>query len=225
VDILAEIQNLINEFNLSSEENFDVDSIRIEFSKQYKLEKLQEVGRWCKINKNDKRIMDKLKRRLDTDEITSAYQLEQHNIYYYNSNKDKPKYRKAMMVIFGMKQYHKDPPPQHIVSKIVSILKDISSIDICKDFLYKPNLEKLKQRFYLKRYFEKKIKTYTDTYYINETFITMLEKITIYDKQNKNNLDFTCWRFEALIFIPNIKELALPLHEFKQITDLAKVEQ
>lgn len=221
MDILAEIQNLINEFNLSNDENFDVDSIRIEFSKQYKLEKLKEIGNWKKINKNDKRIMDKLKRRLDTDEVTSAYQLEQHNIYYYNSNKDK-QYRKAMMVIFGMKQYHKDPPPQYIVSKIVSILKNISSIDICKDFLYKPNLENLKQRFYLKRYFEKNIKTYTDTYYINETFITMLEKITIYDKQKKNNLDFTCWRFEALISIPNSKVLALPLNEFKQIIDLVK---
>lgn len=225
MDILAEIEQLINEFNLTNNENLDVDSIRIEFSKQYKLEQLQEVGNWKKINKNDKRIMAKLKRRLDTDEITSAYQLEQHNIYYYNSNKDKPKYRKAMMVIFGMKQYHKSPPPKDIVSKILSILKDISSIDICKDFLYKPNLEKLKQRFYLKRYFDSKMKTYTDTYYINETFITMLEKITIYDKQIKNNLDFTCWRFEALISIPNIKELALPLQEFKQITDLAKVEQ
>lgn len=225
MDILAEIEKLINEFNLSNDENLDVDSIRIEFSKQYKLEQLQVIGNWNKINKNDKRIMAKLKRRLDTDEITSAYQLEQHNIYYYNSNKDKPKYRKAMMVIFGMKQYHKSPPSKHIVRKILSILKDISSIDICKDFLYKPNLEKLKQLFYLKRYFDKKIKTYTDTYYINETFTTMLEKIIIYDKQNKNNLDFTCWRFEALISIPNIKELALPLHEFKQITDLAKVEQ
>lgn len=92
MDVLAEIEKLINEFNLTSNENLDVDSIRIEFSKQYKLEKLKEIGNWKKINKNDKRIMDKLKRRLDTDEITSAYQLEQHNIYYYNSNKDKPKY-------------------------------------------------------------------------------------------------------------------------------------
>ncbi len=224
MDILAELENLIHEFNSTNDENFAIDSIRIEFSKQYKLEQLKEMGTWKKIDKKDKCIMDKLKRRLDTDEITSAYQFETHNIYYYNSNSDKPKYRKAMMVIFGIKQYHKEPPPEQIISKIVSILKDISNIDICKDFFYKPNLEKLKQRFYLNRYFDKKLKNYTDTYYINETFITMLEKITIYNKQNKNNLDFTCWRFEALISIPNSKVLALPLYEFKQITDLAKVQ-
>ena len=220
--IITEIEKLINEFNLTNDENFNVDSIRVEFSKQYKLEQLQEVGNWKKINKNDKKIMDKLKKRLDTSEITSAYQLEQHNIYFYNSNKDKPKYRKAMMVIFGLKQYHKSPPPYYIVSKILSILKNISSIDICKDFLYKPDLEKVKQHFYLKRYFDKRIKAHTDTYYINETFIPMLEKVVIYNKTTKNDLDFICWRFEALISIPNSKILALPLQEFKQITDLAK---
>lgn len=50
----------------------------------------------------------------------------------------------------------------------------------------------------------------------------MLDKITIYNKQNKNNLNFICWRFEALLSIPNSKVLALPLQEFKHITDLAR---
>lgn len=121
MNVLQEIEEIIKEFNSKNNENLDIDSIRISFSKQYKKEKLNELGNWKKINKNDKRIMDKLNRRLDTDEITSAYQLEQYNIYYFNSNKDK-KYRKAMMVIFGMKQYHKSPPPQHIVSKIISMI-------------------------------------------------------------------------------------------------------
>lgn len=222
MNTLSEIEEIIKEFNSNNDENLEIDSIRIEFSKQHKLEQLKEIGCWKKINKNDKKIMDKLKKRLDTDEITSAYQLEQYNIYYYNSNKDRPKYRKAMMVIFGLKQYHTAPPSQRIVKKILSILKNISSIDICKDFTYNPDLEKLKRYFYLKRYFEKKIKAYTDTYYINETYITMLEKITIYNKTVKNDLDFICWRFEALISIPNSKVLALPLQEFKQITDLAR---
>ncbi len=220
MNVLQELENFINEFNLNNNEDFAIDTIRINFSKQHKKDNLELLGNWKKINKNDKKILSKLKRRLVEDEVTSAYQLENYNIYYYNSNKDKPKYRLATMVIFGMKQYHKEPPPQYIVSKILSILKDVSSIDICKDFFYKPNLEKLKQRFNLKRYFNKKLKTYTDTYYINETFITMLEKITIYNKQKKNHLDFTCWRFEALITIPNSKFLALPLNEFKQVSDL-----
>ena len=220
MNILVEIEKLINEFNQTNDEDFEVDSIRVEFSKQHKKEQLEKIGVWRKLNKNDKKIMDRLKKRLDTSEITSAYQLEDYNIYYYNSNKDKPKYRKAMMVIFGLKQYHKSPPPQHIVRMILSILKNVSSVDICKDFLYKPNLQQIEQYFYLKRYVEPRTRTPTETYYINNTGLSMIEKFTIYNKQIKNNLSFTCWRIEALITIPNSKFLALPLQEFKQVSNL-----
>ncbi|MCT7545063.1 hypothetical protein N5T80_01890 [Aliarcobacter cryaerophilus] len=222
MNTLQELENFINEFNLNNDEDFSIDTIRIDFSKQHKKENLEQLGRWKKINKNDKKIMDKLKRRLTADEVTSAYQLENHNIYYYNSNKDKPKYRIATMVIFGMKQYHKAPPPQNIVTKILSILKNITNIDLCFDMKQKPNIELLKNHFDLKRYFDKEIKAYTDTYYINETNILMIDKITIYNKAIKNNLEGILYRIEATISIPNIKVLALPLYEFKQITDLAK---
>lgn len=225
MNTLQEIENFINEFNLNNDEDFAIDTIRIDFSKQHKKENLEQLGSWKKINKNDKKIMDKLKRRLTADEVTSAYQLENYNIYYYNSNKDKPKYRIATMVIFGMKQYHKEPPPQNIVTKILSILKDITNIDLCFDMKQKPNLELLKKHFELKRYFDKTIKAYTDTYYINDTNILMIDKITIYNKAIKNNLEGILYRIEATISIPNIKVLALPLYEFKQITDLAKGNQ
>mgnify|MGYP006350545439 FL=1 len=222
MNILQELENYINEFNQDNNENNSIDTIRIDFSKQHKKKSLEQLGRWKKINKNDKRIMDKLKRRLAVDEVTSAYQLENHNIYYYNSNKDKPKYRVATMVIFGLKQYHKAPPPQNIVTKILSILKNITNIDLCFDMKQKPNLELLKKHFELKRYFDKKIKAYTDTYYINDTNILMIDKITIYNKAIKNNLEGILYRIEATISIPNIRVLSLPLNEFKQITDLAK---
>jgi hypothetical protein len=222
MNTLQELENFINEFNLNNDENFAIDTIRIDFSKQHKKENLEQLGSWKKINKNDKKIMAKLKRRLTADEVTSAYQLENYNIYYYNSNKDKPKYRIATMVIFGLKQYHKAPPPQNIVTKILSILKDITNIDLCFDMKQKPNLELLKKHFELKRYFDKTIKAYTDTYYINDTNILMIDKITIYNKAIKNNLEGILYRIEATILIPNIRVLALPLQEFKQITDLAK---
>lgn len=222
MDILAELQALINEFNSSNDEDLDLDSIRIEFSKQYKQEQLQEIGNWKKINSNDKKIMDKLKRRLTADEVTSAYQLENYNIYYYNSNKDKPKYRKAMMVIFGMKQYHKEPPPHNIISKIVSILKNVTNIDLCKDLPFKPNLEELSKYFDLKQLITKD-GVFTDTYYINKPNILMIDKFTIYNKQIKNDLGFKCWRIEALIIIPNIKYLALPLKEFKDVINLGSL--
>lgn len=222
MNTLQELENFINEFNLNNDEDFSIDTIRIDFSKQHKKENLEQLGKWKKINKNDKKIMATLKRRLTADEVTSAYQLENYNIYYYNSNKDKPKYRIATMVIFGMKQYHKAPPPQNIVTKILSILKNITNIDLCFDMKQKPNIELLKNHFDLKRYFDKEIKAYTDTYYINETNILMIDKITIYNKAIKNNLEGILFRIEATISIPNIRFLALPLNEFKQITDLAK---
>ncbi len=222
MNTLQELENFINEFNQNNNEDFSIDTVRIDFSKQHKKENLEQLGSWKKINKNDKKIMAKLKKRLTLDEVTSAYQLENYNIYYYNSNKDKPKYRIATMVIFGLKQYHKEPPPQNIVTKILSILKDITNIDLCFDMKQKPNLERLKKNFELKRYFDKKIRVYTDTYYINDTNILMIDKITIYNKAIKNNLEGILYRIEATISIPNIKYLALPLYEFKQITDLAK---
>ena len=222
MNTLQELENFINEFNINNNEDFAIDSIRIDFSKQHKKENLEQLGNWKKINKNDKKIMNKLKKRLTDDEVTSAYQLENLNIYYYNSNKDKPKYRIATMVIFGLKQYHKAPPPQNIVTKILSILKNITNIDLCLDIKQKPNIELLKKHFELKRYFDKKIKAYTDTYYINDTNILMIDKITIYNKAIKNNLEGILYRIEATISIPNIRVLSLPLNEFKQITDLAK---
>lgn len=216
MNVLKELENCINEFNKNNQIEFSIDTIRIDFKKQYKLSKLKELGVWKKIDKKDKRIMDKLKRRLVHDEVTSAYQLENYNIYFYNSNKDKPKYRIATMVIFGLKQYHKEPTPHQIVSNIISILKNISNIDLCFDMKIKPNLTKLNNYFNLQRY------KLEDTYYINETNILMLDKITIYNKAIKNKLEDILWRIEALISIPNIKYLALQLYEFKEIINISK---
>lgn len=220
MNILQELENFINEFNQSIDEDFAIDSIRIEFQKQHKKEKLEELGNWKKLTKNSN-ILHKLKKRLVDEEITSVMRLENYNIYYYNSNKDAPRYRTATMVIFGLKQYHKAPPPHQLLTKIITILKDITNIDLCIDLPYKPNLVQLKEHYYLKQYITKD-GVFTDTYYINNTRALMIEKVTIYDKAFKNSLGRILWRIEATISIPNIKVLALPLHEFKQITDLAK---
>ena len=214
MNILQELEDFIREFNTLNDEDFNIDTVRIEFSKQYKLEHLKKVGTWEKIKKNSP-LIPKLKKRLLEDEVTSAYRLEKQNIYYYNSNADAPKYRKAVLVIFGMKQYHKAPPPRALISNILQVLKDVSSVDICIDLPYKPNFETLKKRFTLTPYY--------DTNYINDTGTPMLDTIIFYNKAFKNDLKRTLWRIEAKISIPNFKALMLPLHEFKQITDLAKV--
>jgi len=214
MNILQELEDFINEFNTLKDEDFNIDTLHIEFSKLYKKKKKKKVGTWEKIKKNSP-LIPKLKKRLLEDEVTSAYRLEKQNIYYYNSNADAPKYRKAVLVIFGIKQYHKDPPPRALISNILQILKDVTSVDICIDLPYKPNFETLKKRFTLTPYY--------DTNYINDTGIPMLDTIVFYNKAFKNDLKRTLWRIEAKISIPNFKALMLPLHEFKQITDLAKV--
>ena len=214
MNILQELEAFIEEFNALNDEDFSIDTVRVEFSKQYKLEHLKKVGNWEKIKKNSP-LIPKLKKRLLVDEVTSAYRLEKQNIYYYNSNADAPKYRKAVLVIFGMKQYHKEPPPRETIVNILQILKDITSVDICIDLPYKPNFEALKKHFTLTPYY--------DTQYINDTGTLTLDTIVFYNKAFKNNLKHTFWRIEAKISIPNFKALMLPLYEFKQITDLAKV--
>lgn len=220
MNILQELEDFINEFNQDNGADFSIDSIRTEFQKQHKLEKLKAVGTWKKVGKNSD-ILHKLKKRLAETEVTSVYRLEQYNIYYYNKKDDTKKYRKAEMVIFGMKQYHKDAPPKEIIVKILSILKDITNIDLCLDMPYKPSYEALEKYFVLIPY-RTKDGILTDTRYINETGIMMLDKVTIYNKAFKNELNGILWRMEAKISIPNIKALALPLHEFKQIIDIAK---
>ena len=226
MNILTELENFINEFNKLNDEDFSIDSIRIEFDKQYKLTPLKELGNWSKIDKNNQTILAKLKKRLTNNEVTSAYRLEKHNIYYYNKRDTLTnKYRSAELVIFGMKQYHKDPPPRELISKILSILKDVSNIDLCLDIPYKPNLNKLKKIYELNPYITDK-GVVTDTRYINTPDITMIEKIVIYNKQVKNSLGFKVWRVEAKILIPNIKILSLPLYELKElIIDLMRDKQ
>jgi len=215
--ILQELEDFIKEFNQENNVDFAIDSIRVEFSKQYKLEPLQELGEWKKLAKNSN-ILSKLKRRLTADEVTTVWRLEKHNIYYYNKRDETKKYRKAIMVIFGLKQYHAEPPPRTLVNQILTILKDVTNLDICLDVPYQPNLEKFKRNYFLDQYITPKgVKT--DTHYINNPHIMGIEKVTIYNKGFKNSLNRILWRFEAKILIHNIKALALPLHEFKELIE------
>ena len=224
MNILQELEDYIKEFNSNKNEDFAIDTIRVEYSKQHKKEKLEHLGNWCKINANDKKILSKLKKRLTSDEITSAYRLENYNIYYYNSSTP-PKYNKATMVIFAMKQYHKAPPPHNVIRDILNTLvfgtsKVKVNLDVCKDFTYKLNTKELAKRYYLQPFITKN-GFKTDTRYINRPNISMIERIIIYNKTIKNSLSNIVWRVEAQITIPNIKLLALPLYELKsEIIDL-----
>lgn len=222
INTLQEIEELIREFNQNNNYNLHIDSIRITFNKRYKLERLNSLGSWTKLKKNSN-ILHKLNNRLSVDEVTSAHRLENYNIYYYNKRDISKKYTKAELVIFGLQQYHKEPPKRSIVLKVIDILKDVSNIDVCFDMSSKPNFKELSKYFSLNQFIADN-GVMTDTHYINNTNHTMIEKIVIYNKALKNSLGFKLWRIEAKIVIPNVKMIALPLSEFKEIINIARIK-
>ncbi|MCX6072729.1 MAG: hypothetical protein NTY39_00210 [Campylobacterales bacterium] len=214
--ILEEIENFLNDFNQDHGIDFAIDTIRIQFNKEHKLKHLQKLGAWNKITLSSN-ISSKLKKRLKEDEITSAYQLNKENVYYFNSNIDRPRYNIAVMVIFGMKQYTSTPPNNATIKSIVSTLRDVSSIDVCYDTPTPPTLEELSKRFNLTHF--------KDSVYINTPNISMIEKIIVYNKAIKNGLIAPLWRIEFTISIPNVKVLAIPLHDMKEIINTIRGNQ
>lgn len=220
MQILQELESLIHEFNTANDTDYHIDTIRAEFSKQHKLEALKKVGQWEKLPANSP-LLPKLKKRLLENEITSAHRLKGENIYYYNTNTDRPKYRRAVLVIFGIHQYHKDPPPHHLIETLLQIIKATTGIDVCFDLPCKPNLDAIATCFMLTPYFTPKGGR-TGTVYINDTGSPWIDKIVFYNKAIKNKLDRTLWRIEATITITNMDGLYLALDDFKQITDMAQ---
>ena len=195
--------------------DFSIDSVRIEFSLQYKLKHLEELGKWHRLKKGDFKY-NQIKKRLSPKELSMVYQLEDHSIYFYE--KREPHYQKAIMVIFGMKQYHKDPPPKELISQIVDILtykvdfkryRDFE-IDLCFDTVQEPNFENIA------KYFKTNIITSNRgfTCYINSPNLLMIRSVCIYDKAAKNSLVTPLWRYEATIHIPNPKDINLPIDDF-----------
>jgi hypothetical protein len=187
--------------------------LRFRFSKQHKLAKVKSLGKWIKLKERSFEYQ-KLAKRLTAKELTSVYRLENEDVYYFNCS-NPPKYRKAMLIIFGITQPNKEPNLD-LINKIASFLP-ITSFDVCFDTPFKPNLDTLSKHFALTRYKD------TDTYYINDTGYPLLDKIVIYNKQAKNRFDYPLWRIEATISIPttNPEFLSLPLDEFKSIIDLS----
>jgi len=143
MDILTTLTNYLQEYNIDNNKNYTIDTIRINYKKSYKQSKLNQLGEWTKLKTNEN-ILTKLKKK--QNDITSVYRLKGYDIYYYNVV-DKPQYRKATLVIFGMSQYHKSPPPRALIDKILQILKDVTEVDICIDNNVIPNYDEL-QKYY-----------------------------------------------------------------------------
>lgn len=200
-------------FNANNCTNLAIDTIRVNFSKQHKLKRLNELGNWHKVTLSSK-ISSKLKKRLTVDEITSVYQFENTNIYYFNSQ-DRPSYRKATMVIFGLRQYNGKEVPYKTINEIIKILDNISNVDICYDFEYTPVLSSLNKRYKPLNY-----KGYNQTIYYNHSNNPLIEKFIIYNKALKNKLKGVLHRIEFKVLVHNIKDLYLPLDDIRDIISL-----
>ena len=220
MNILEQLETAISSKIL----NFYIDTIRIEFSLRHKQKKLDALGKWHKLKKGDFKY-NQIKKRLPPKELSTVYQLDQHNIYFYRK-KDRQNRIRAFMVIFGMKQYHKDPPPKKLISQIVDILtfrvdftkyRDFE-IDLCFDTPIAPNYENLSKHFLTKEISSDR----GITCYINSPDILMIRNVCIYDKASKNSLREPLYRYEATIHIPNPRDLSLPIDDFISLIQIGQ---
>lgn len=204
----------MQDYNNDYNKDYKIDSIRIAYNKSYKQEQLNDIGEWKKLKLNSN-ILQQLKRYIPN--LTYAYRLkteiQTEKIYFYNF-KDPPKYRKAMMIIFGLSQYTKKIPSKLLVHRILDIMKDVTEIDICLDYDKKPKYNELQKHFKLKRLYG------DNTVYINEPSILMIKRVIIYNKAFKDKLKNPLWRLEATIEIPNINELAIPMGDIDMISNI-----
>jgi len=222
MDIVERLQKYIEEFNKNKSTRFDIDTIRIEFNKTHTLTKLNDLGEWRQLREHDYTL--KKIRKKEGDTVTTAYELKGHeNIYYYNLN-DRPKYRKARLVIYGLKQYKRDMsiiPRWAKTTEILLLLANSATarhgginVDVCHDTTTRPDVIALQGVFELDRYRQPKSGSLTDTYYIDRPDILGMERVVIYDKSYKDKLKATLYRIEATMGVYNIRALFLPLEEF-----------
>jgi hypothetical protein len=221
MNILTKIEQYLDDFALKYNWVFGIDTIRVNFNKGYTISRLKDMGRWQKLRSDDKILLNLQKQERDTT-ITTAYKLKGKKILYYNLQSP-PKYDKARLLIYGMKQYNQNLTQKAINREaIIEALEIVGNsainkkgninVDICYDTEKPPNLKELKKSFILDRYKN------TSTYYINTPNILGLERVVIYDKQSKNTLESTLYRIEATIRVYNIKALTMPLEEL--VTDI-----
>jgi len=220
--LLADIYNVVNEFNERYSFEFDIDTIRLSFNRTYLREKLNKVGQWHKLAESNRMLINARKREKNP-KLTYVYQLGKYNIHRYHFQ-DRKKYQKAKLVIFGLKQYYKNmnvkKNPQNMIDQVVSVVansvksnKNTIEIDICWDMPYQPKIKRLEKNYLLKQYIDKSGRT-TDTYYINSPDLLGINRVVIYDKTSKDDLKKTLHRIEATFTVYNPRDIYLPLDDF-----------
>ena len=235
VSILAEIENIIN----TAESKIYIDTIRATFFKKAiiqkthkKIELLKSIARkygkkWQKLDKQTAKAI-KIERRYEFRdyEIVNIYMLSNLPIFYATLKSSGNEPQKALFEIYGLRQYNKTPPPKELIAELLSVINNVSSLDLCFDRDSPFNLEA----------FCDEIISFKNTKYLKNNDV--LNRVYFYDKAKKNNLNLPIYRAEAVVSInPKSKDNPLPLkqrlnfqlpyalNEFKSILDKTTKEQ
>ena len=125
---------------------------------------------------------------LKTSTFEYSIQYFKYNDYWFKVHGFRlNKYR---LELIGLHQYHKNNSlkDNHVLEELFPIIRfsNITRIDLCKDQKAKPQSHKLKTH---------KAKFYHTTLYHN-LYSKNYFSSYVYDKQNKNGLDFPLWRTE-----------------------------
>ncbi|WP_163280462.1 hypothetical protein [Campylobacter fetus] len=209
MSILSQINQILTDFNTKNNLNLAVDTIRADFNPTTFIKSTTKINtflnlpakfnlKWHKLKKSDYDYV-KLKKYLHKDELKTVYQLGDESsferIYYYYKKPLGRSTKKATLVIYGLKQYNQSTPNAKLVETLLSVINNISSVDLCFDTKAPFNIEALKAIFTLN--------TYQTTHYINDTGIYSIPCICIYDKALKNGLSEPLYRIEAKAVIRN----------------------
>ena len=229
MDILAELASIIN----TAESKIYIDTIRATFYKKAitqkthkKIDLLKSIAKaygkkWQKLDKQTAKAV-KIERRHEFKdyEIVNIYVLGDLPIFYATLKSSGNEPQRALLEIYGLRQYNKTPPPKELIAELLGVVNNISSLDLCFDKDSPFNLEAFKDEVYY----------HSDTAYLNNNEV--LSRVYFYDKAKKNNLNLPIYRAEAVVSInPKSKDnplslkarlnLQLPhaLNEFKSILD------
>ena len=235
VDILAEVESIIN----PAESKIYIDTIRATFYKKAitqkthkKIDLLKSVARkygkkWLKLDKQTAKAV-KIERRFEFRdyEIVNIYMLSDLPIFYATLKNAGNEPQKALFEVYGLRQYNKTPPPKELITELLGVINNVSSLDLCFDKDSPFNLDP----------FCDEVIGFENTKYLKNNDV--LSRVYFYDKAKKNNLNLPIYRAEAVVSInPKSKDNPLPLKqrlnlqlpyaldEFKSILDKTTKEQ
>lgn len=217
---------------LTETPDINIDTIRASFFKNAitrknhtKIELLKRITKshglkWRKMrSEKESKILNRYE--FKGLKVTNIYELENLSIFYATTKDQNNGDKKAVIEFYGLRQYHKPPPPLNLIDELLTVVNNVSSVDVCFDSQKPFNLSSFE------------IISHQNTQYIKSELGT-LQRVYFYDKALKNSLNFPLYRAEATIPITDFNksapisqadrlklQLAQGIGDFKSIIDQA----